>query len=203
MCFTVQAFKHKSNMTSERFQIFLAEGWLKTFELFSEWKHTNFSGAEAWNDLVTSWNIVFWSPTFPLNRQLRNLSPVVTSLCSIAFPLFIHSVHNIISIAVLYTLTLKIIYFCTVCLKGNPVHEQHRDYTCIFLSMQCHQHYAIVFYLKGGLWCSCFSEVPVSELSLELLLLQVVLPALLEQGHTRQWLKNVMRGWAVAAAFVL
>ncbi|CAH3042084.1 unnamed protein product [Pocillopora meandrina] len=48
-----------------------------------------------------------------------------------------------------------------------------------------------------------FSEVPVSELSLELLLLQVVLPALLEQGHTRQWLKNVMRGWAVAAAFVL
>ena len=50
---------------------------------------------------------------------------------------------------------------------------------------------------------SFFSEVPVSELSLELLLLQVVLPALLEQGHTRQWLKNVMRGWAVAAAFVL
>lgn len=48
-----------------------------------------------------------------------------------------------------------------------------------------------------------FSEVPVSELSLELLLLQVVLPALLEQGHTRQWLKNVMHGWAVAAAFVL
>jgi len=47
------------------------------------------------------------------------------------------------------------------------------------------------------------SEVPVSELSLELLLLQVVLPALLEQGHTRQWLKNVLRGWAVAAAFVL
>lgn len=48
-----------------------------------------------------------------------------------------------------------------------------------------------------------YSEVPVSELSLELLLLQVVLPALLEQGHTRQWLKNVMRGWAVAAAFIL
>ncbi|XP_068697497.1 E3 ubiquitin-protein ligase MARCHF6-like isoform X2 [Montipora foliosa] len=47
------------------------------------------------------------------------------------------------------------------------------------------------------------SEVPVSELSLELLLLQVVLPALLEQGHTRQWLKNVMRGWAVAVAFIL
>lgn len=49
---------------------------------------------------------------------------------------------------------------------------------------------------------SC-SEVPVSELSLELLLLQVVLPALLEQGHTRQWLKNVMHGWAVTAAYLL
>ncbi|KAK2554679.1 E3 ubiquitin-protein ligase MARCHF6 [Acropora cervicornis] len=47
------------------------------------------------------------------------------------------------------------------------------------------------------------SEVPVSELSLELLLLQVVLPALLEQGHTRQWLKKAMRGWAVAVAFIL
>ena len=50
--------------------------------------------------------------------------------------------------------------------------------------------------------CFC-SEVPVSELSLELLLLQVVLPALLEQGHTRQWLKNVMHGWAVTAAYLL
>ena len=53
-----------------------------------------------------------------------------------------------------------------------------------------------------GLFCFC-SEVPVSELSLELLLLQVVLPALLEQGHTRQWLKNVMHGWAVTAAYLL
>ncbi|WAR12066.1 MARH6-like protein [Mya arenaria] len=35
------------------------------------------------------------------------------------------------------------------------------------------------------------SEAPVSELSLELLLLQVVLPALLEQGHTRMWLKGL------------
>ena len=51
-------------------------------------------------------------------------------------------------------------------------------------------------------FCTC-SEVPVSELSLELLLLQVVLPALLEQGHTRQWLKKAMRGWAVAVAFIL
>ncbi|XP_031563606.1 E3 ubiquitin-protein ligase MARCH6-like [Actinia tenebrosa] len=47
------------------------------------------------------------------------------------------------------------------------------------------------------------SEAPVSELSLELLLLQVVLPALLEQGHTRQWLKSVIRGWAVTAAYLL
>nr|KAG5690984.1 hypothetical protein BaRGS_007331 [Batillaria attramentaria] len=39
------------------------------------------------------------------------------------------------------------------------------------------------------------SDAPVSELSLELLLLQVVLPALLEQGHTRQWLKRLVAVW--------
>ncbi|KAJ8413454.1 hypothetical protein AAFF_G00094500 [Aldrovandia affinis] len=44
---------------------------------------------------------------------------------------------------------------------------------------------------------------PVSELSLELLLLQVVLPALLEQGHTRQWLKGLVRAWTVTAGFLL
>jgi hypothetical protein len=47
------------------------------------------------------------------------------------------------------------------------------------------------------------SEAPVSELSLELLLLQVVLPALLEQGHTRQWLKNLVRGWCLGVAYLL
>lgn len=49
----------------------------------------------------------------------------------------------------------------------------------------------------------CYSDAPVSELSLELLLLQVVLPALLEQGHTRQWLKNLVRGWCVAMSWLL
>ncbi|XP_039185164.1 E3 ubiquitin-protein ligase MARCHF6 isoform X1 [Crotalus tigris] len=48
-----------------------------------------------------------------------------------------------------------------------------------------------------------YSDAPVSELSLELLLLQVVLPALLEQGHTRQWLKGLVRGWTVTAGFLL
>ncbi|XP_077982341.1 E3 ubiquitin-protein ligase MARCHF6-like [Glandiceps talaboti] len=47
------------------------------------------------------------------------------------------------------------------------------------------------------------SDAPVSELSLELLLLQVVLPALLEQGHTRTWLKNLVRAWTVSAAYLL
>jgi E3 ubiquitin-protein ligase MARCH6 len=47
------------------------------------------------------------------------------------------------------------------------------------------------------------SDAPVSELSLELLLLQVVLPALLEQGPTRTWLKNLVRGWCVATAWIL
>lgn len=52
--------------------------------------------------------------------------------------------------------------------------------------------------------CVCVSsDTPVSELSLELLLLQVVLPALLEQGHTRQWLKALIRAWCVAAAWLL
>ncbi|XP_071958271.1 E3 ubiquitin-protein ligase MARCHF6-like [Antedon mediterranea] len=47
------------------------------------------------------------------------------------------------------------------------------------------------------------SDAPVSELSLELLLLQVVLPALLEQGHTRLWLKNSIKGWCLAVAYCL
>lgn len=54
-----------------------------------------------------------------------------------------------------------------------------------------------------GLLCFCFSDAPVSELSLELLLLQVVLPALLEQGHTRQWLKGLVRAWTVSAGYLL
>ena len=48
-------------------------------------------------------------------------------------------------------------------------------------------------------FCNYLSDAPVSELSLELLLLQVVLPALLEQGHTRQWLKGLVRAWTVTA----
>jgi len=43
---------------------------------------------------------------------------------------------------------------------------------------------------------SISSETPVSEMSLELLLLQVVLPALLEQGHTRSWLKTAVTYWS-------
>ena len=43
----------------------------------------------------------------------------------------------------------------------------------------------------------------MSELSLELLLLQVILPALLEQGHTRVWLKLLVRHWCAAVSHVL
>lgn len=39
------------------------------------------------------------------------------------------------------------------------------------------------------------SETQVNELSLELLLLQVILPALLEQAHTRVWLKGKSFIW--------
>ena len=31
----------------------------------------------------------------------------------------------------------------------------------------------------------------------------MVLPALLEQGHTRQWIKSLLRGWTVAVAYTL
>ena len=47
------------------------------------------------------------------------------------------------------------------------------------------------------------SDSPMSELSLELLLLQVVLPALLEQGYTRLWLKNLVRYWCIAVSMLL
>ncbi|XP_003702747.1 membrane-associated ring finger (C3HC4) 6 [Megachile rotundata] len=47
------------------------------------------------------------------------------------------------------------------------------------------------------------SEAQVSELSLELLLLQVILPALLEQSHTRTWLKALIRGWCRVVAWIL
>ncbi|KAH0945690.1 hypothetical protein HN011_005237 [Eciton burchellii] len=47
------------------------------------------------------------------------------------------------------------------------------------------------------------SEAQVSELSLELLLLQVILPALLEQSHTRTWLKALVRAWCRVVAWIL
>lgn len=47
------------------------------------------------------------------------------------------------------------------------------------------------------------SDTPVSELPLELLLLQVVFPALLEQGHTRIWLKKVIKVWCIVVSWWL
>ncbi|XP_017786355.1 PREDICTED: E3 ubiquitin-protein ligase MARCH6 [Nicrophorus vespilloides] len=47
------------------------------------------------------------------------------------------------------------------------------------------------------------NELQVNELSLELLLLQVILPALLEQGHTRTWLKGLVKCWCKYVAWVL
>ena len=45
--------------------------------------------------------------------------------------------------------------------------------------------------------------MPYSELSLELVLLQVVLPALLEQGHMRNWLKFSVRCWCIGVSYIL
>ena len=40
----------------------------------------------------------------------------------------------------------------------------------------------------------------VDELAMELLLLLVVLPAVQDQNHTREWLKKAIRAWCEAAA---
>ncbi|KAI5719871.1 hypothetical protein M8J76_016240 [Diaphorina citri] len=47
------------------------------------------------------------------------------------------------------------------------------------------------------------AESQINELSLELLLLQVVLPAILEQSQTRVWLKNVIRVWCRVVSYFL
>lgn len=50
---------------------------------------------------------------------------------------------------------------------------------------------------------SLSGDLQVNELSLELLLLQVILPALLEQGHTRTWLKGLIRAWCKVVSWFL
>lgn len=50
---------------------------------------------------------------------------------------------------------------------------------------------------------SLSSDAPISEMSLELLLLQVILPAFLEQGHTRRWLKGFIQLWADVVSYIL
>ena len=46
-------------------------------------------------------------------------------------------------------------------------------------------------------------ESPVGELSLEFLLLQLVLPALLDHGHVRHWLKTLIRSWCIVMSYFL
>ncbi|XP_075164334.1 E3 ubiquitin-protein ligase MARCHF6 [Haematobia irritans] len=43
----------------------------------------------------------------------------------------------------------------------------------------------------------------VNELSLQLLLLQIVLPGFFEQSHTRVWLKKLLRIWCICVSWVL
>uniref|UniRef100_A0A0A1X2Q8 E3 ubiquitin-protein ligase MARCHF6 n=1 Tax=Zeugodacus cucurbitae TaxID=28588 RepID=A0A0A1X2Q8_ZEUCU len=43
----------------------------------------------------------------------------------------------------------------------------------------------------------------VNELSLQLLLLQIILPGFFEQSHTRIWLKGLLRIWCVCVSWVL
>ena len=46
-------------------------------------------------------------------------------------------------------------------------------------------------------------DTQVSEYSLELLLLQVIMPCLLEQNHARQWLLYGLRTWCLAVSWIL
>ena len=46
-------------------------------------------------------------------------------------------------------------------------------------------------------------DTQVSEYSLELLLLQVIMPCLLEQNHARQWLLYGLRTWCLAVSWLL
>ena len=47
------------------------------------------------------------------------------------------------------------------------------------------------------------TESHVDELLMELLLLLVILPAVQDQNHTREWLKNCIKGWCSVAAWLL
>jgi E3 ubiquitin-protein ligase MARCH6 len=47
------------------------------------------------------------------------------------------------------------------------------------------------------------SESLATELSVELMWLNVVLPALLEQSHMRIWAKNLVKLWAIVASWLL
>uniref|UniRef100_A0A0P5K8I6 E3 ubiquitin-protein ligase MARCHF6 n=1 Tax=Daphnia magna TaxID=35525 RepID=A0A0P5K8I6_9CRUS len=47
------------------------------------------------------------------------------------------------------------------------------------------------------------TDTQVSEYSLELLLLQVIMPCLLEQNHARQWLLYGLRMWCLAVSWLL
>merc|ERR1712088_243577 len=46
-------------------------------------------------------------------------------------------------------------------------------------------------------------ETQVDELAMELLLLLVILPAVQDQNHTREWLKHLIRAWCRVAGYIL
>jgi len=47
------------------------------------------------------------------------------------------------------------------------------------------------------------TESQVDELAMELLLLLVILPAVQDQNHTKEWLKNLIRAWCRVAGYIL
>ena len=47
------------------------------------------------------------------------------------------------------------------------------------------------------------TESQVDELAMELLLLLVILPAVQDQNHTKEWLKHLIRAWCKVAGYIL
>ncbi len=77
---------------------------------------------------------------------------------------------------------------------------------CTTVHYQCHQNenaknelvYVSSVYMLNFIFfrsLSFISESQVDELAMELLLLLVILPAVQDQNHTREWLKAIIKAW--------
>lgn len=98
----------------------------------------------------------------------------------IHLPIFGHLRRFLLSLVIAGTTVLLMIWF--------PV--------CIVLKL-------MPGFLPYNVSMSSTNDSPVGELSVEFLLLQLILPALLDHGHSRQWLKVLVRSWCIVASYIL